>query len=316
MEEAQKNFIFGNMEEAIKGFSKVVESKPEQPDPYLCRAIVYMEVAQYDLAFQDLEKANKLRPSHYQTNLRLGMVQFFKQSFVPALSAFKTAESLATKEHEKATVSSWIQKCARELGNSSSATLNSMAQMPKPITAAKSAEEAKKDSGLGKKVEYDWYQSSTHVYVSLKIKGMSKEKCKVAFAEQDFTLDINLGDNKTYEYSYDLHSEIVPESSTFTVSDTKVEVKLKKKTEGIQWPAVERAAGEGGKGIDRPSYPTSAKKKIDWEKLDKEVEKETAKDKPEGDEALSGLFKAIYEYGKVMLISCCVVMRTKIREGL
>ena len=43
-----------------------------------------------------------------------------------------------------------------------------------------------------------------------------------------------------------------------------------------------------------PSYPSSSKKKRDWSAVDKEMEKESG-GKPEGDEALNGLFKQIYE---------------------
>jgi len=40
-----------------------------------------------------------------------------------------------------------------------------------------------------------------------------------------------------------------------------------------------------------PAYPTSSKSKKDWSKIDKEIEKEEAKEKPEGDAALNSLFK-------------------------
>jgi suppressor of G2 allele of SKP1 len=40
-----------------------------------------------------------------------------------------------------------------------------------------------------------------------------------------------------------------------------------------------------------PTYPTSSKQKKDWSKLDKEIEKDLSKEKPEGDAALNSLFK-------------------------
>ena len=45
----------------------------------------------------------------------------------------------------------------------------------------------------------------------------------------------------------------------------------------------------------KPAYPSSSKKKRDWNALDKEIESELANDKPEGDAALNGLFKQIYD---------------------
>ena len=44
-----------------------------------------------------------------------------------------------------------------------------------------------------------------------------------------------------------------------------------------------------------PAYPSSSKNKKNWDKVDKAIAKESANDKPEGDEALNGLFKQIYE---------------------
>ncbi len=292
MEEAQKNFIFGNLAEAVAGYTKLVDAKPTQPDPYLCRAITYIELANYDLALHDLEKANQLRPSHFQTLFRLGVTQFQKQLFTQAAESFKLAEGLATREHEKMTISGWVQKCAREVGTVSALALNATAVVAKVEETKAVSKPASEPLTTGKKVEYDWYQSSTHVYVTLKAKGLTKDKCKITFGDQDFSLDINLGEGKTYEYSYNLNAEIQPEHSGFEVLPMKIEVKLKKKVEGVQWTAVERT--DELHEANRPSYPTSAKRKVDWDKLDHEITRETAKDKPEGDEALSGLFQAIY----------------------
>ncbi len=43
-----------------------------------------------------------------------------------------------------------------------------------------------------------------------------------------------------------------------------------------------------------PAYPTSSKNKKNWDKVDKEMDKEMSKEKPEGDIALNDLFKQIY----------------------
>ena len=40
-----------------------------------------------------------------------------------------------------------------------------------------------------------------------------------------------------------------------------------------------------------PNYPTSSKKQKNWDKIDKDIEKEEANEKPEGEAALNSLFK-------------------------
>ena len=41
----------------------------------------------------------------------------------------------------------------------------------------------------------------------------------------------------------------------------------------------------------KPSYPTSSKNKKNWDNIDKEIKKQEAEEKPEGDSALNALFK-------------------------
>ena len=45
----------------------------------------------------------------------------------------------------------------------------------------------------------------------------------------------------------------------------------------------------------KPSYPSSNRNKKDWGQIDREIEKEMAGEKPEGDEALNSMFKQIYD---------------------
>lgn len=40
-----------------------------------------------------------------------------------------------------------------------------------------------------------------------------------------------------------------------------------------------------------PTYPTSSKKAKNWDEIDREINKEMEKEKPEGDAALNSLFK-------------------------
>lgn len=285
MEEAHKSFIYRNYKKAIEQYSKLIESQPENSDLLLFRAITYIRDAQYDLALGDLENFGKSKPKNYQGSYRKGIVLFHKGQFAEALTSLKAAEALANNDNEKAQLSTWIQKCLREKGESSAVALNESAMMP--ISNKEAMDELKTSIPT-----YDWYQSANFVNMVLKVKGCKKEAISVNFGPQEFEVNIKLDDSNTKEYSYKLSMGIVPEESSYNVDERKIEFKLKKQEEGTQWTSLEKVEK---KQEFRPAYPTSSKKKVDWNKLDKEAEKEEAKDKPEGDAALNNLFRAIYE---------------------
>lgn len=46
-----------------------------------------------------------------------------------------------------------------------------------------------------------------------------------------------------------------------------------------------------------PKYPSSCKKTKDWNKVEKEIEKQEADEKPESEDALNALFQKIYGTG-------------------
>ena len=50
-------------------------------------------------------------------------------------------------------------------------------------------------------------------------------------------------------------------------------------------------------GNQPPKYPSSSKKARDWDKMEKEIEKQEAEEKPEGEAALNELFQKIYGGG-------------------
>lgn len=50
-------------------------------------------------------------------------------------------------------------------------------------------------------------------------------------------------------------------------------------------------------GNQPPKYPSSSKKARDWDKVEKEIEKQEAEEKPESEAALNELFQKIYGSG-------------------
>ena len=97
----------------------------------------------------------------------------------------------------------------------------------------------------------------------------------------------------------DWANETIPEESSYTCSSKKVELKIKKKVDNINWIGLERGSAstrvEAMQNSVLPAYPSSAKVKKDFNAIDKELDRVLAKEGGEGDAALNTLFKQIYE---------------------
>lgn len=175
-----------------------------------------------------------------------------------------------------------------------------------PVKVAAAAEASAQPVATQKTVplidpKYDFYQNATHVYLSFKVANPSvSEQTEVTFEPELVTLRFAEGG---VEQVLQLSQPIIPDQSTKNASAKKIEIKLKKVVDNATWMRIEKDGQTKlmatttaiPSQVTIPSYPTSSKQKKDWSKVDKQIEKDLAQEKPEGDQALNSLFKQIYE---------------------
>ncbi|XP_043249413.1 protein SGT1 homolog [Colletes gigas] len=152
------------------------------------------------------------------------------------------------------------------------------------------------------KTRYDWYQTETHVIVTILTKNA--QNVKVVCEKHTLSVSALLPSGNEYSLELDLAHPIVPDQCLHKVFPSKIEIKLKKQ-DGIRWNVLEGNPVEQSlpqpipqeilqAGNQPPKYPTSCKKPRDWNKMEMEIKKQEAEEKPEGEAALNALFQQIY----------------------
>nr|CAD7429181.1 unnamed protein product [Timema monikensis] len=153
------------------------------------------------------------------------------------------------------------------------------------------------------KIKYDWYQTETHVVISILGKNVLQDSVNINYDCNTLNLRAHFPQCPDYSLILNLAHPIEPSQCTHRAVPSKVEIKLKK-CDGIRWTQLERKLDEPAPvanfsmaqvPVDSgpPKYPSSAPHAKDWNR----VVLEEGEDKEEGEAALNSLFQKIYLEG-------------------
>ncbi|KAA1080811.1 hypothetical protein PGT21_022215 [Puccinia graminis f. sp. tritici] len=173
------------------------------------------------------------------------------------------------------------------------------------------------------RIRHEWYQTDTEVVLSVFIKNTRTEDVKCEFGERSVSLNHKKShDNQSSSSSsfsetcFDLDPlsyDIEPTLSSWKSLSSKIDIRLKKKVNGIKWQVLE---GDGrdvpaptvtqledpSASVSRQSaYPSSARRKTNWDQLANSVEKEEEEEVKNlkdpnagGDRAINEVFQKLY----------------------
>lgn len=331
-DEASKKFCAGNeafvdedYDSAIKYYTEAIELNGENADYYMKRCNAYIKVESFTEAVKDADVSIKLNNTNSRVYQRKGFALFSLKEFEAALEAYKLALQY---DGSNEMIKQWIRKCEAEidLKKEGGCTKNKISIGLSKLHGFDDSKKEKKDGNSAcqfkekqaspkndpiplppSKIKYDWYQTETHVIITVLIKNQNKDHVSVHFTPKALSFSAKLPSGSDYSLELDLAHEIVPAQSSSNVLSTKIEVKMKK-CEGIRWSSLETDneshLANASVSLSKPvtesaahKYPSSAPVKKDWDRLAKEVQEEEKKENMEGEGALNKLFQQIYADG-------------------
>jgi len=153
---------------------------------------------------------------------------------------------------------------------------------------------------------------------------VKKEDCKIEMNPKELEVTVKL-DTSEYVMDIELCDEIVPNDSKFTIVSTKIEIVLKK-LQNTKWPTLEKGESPQQYGNVNPPPQETKKKEKNWDKLTKEIDKETKEEgnvntffqdifKSSDEDQRRAIEKSFYESGGTVLSTNWKDVGAKYVEG-
>ncbi|RWR73210.1 protein SGT1 A [Cinnamomum micranthum f. kanehirae] len=145
---------------------------------------------------------------------------------------------------------------------------------------------------------HEYYKKPDEVVVTIFAKGAQSKNVSFQFGEQILSVSIS---EDAYYFQPRLSGKIIPEKYRYVVLSTKIEICLSK-AESINWTSLEfikenllLQKPNVTSSSQRPRYPSSKSRAINWDKLVVEVKEEEKIEKLDGDAGMNKAFQDIYK---------------------
>ncbi|XP_041440283.1 protein SGT1 homolog [Xenopus laevis] len=211
--------IGADLQKSLEELTKAIEEKSDCAEYYCQRAYAHILLQNYNDAVLDAKRSLELQPNNASAFLSKGEAEFHLQNYSSAEESFRKGQILDTST---STFPTWIKWCEKKLNVSTEGQSTN-----NPQTSLK--------------YRHDWYQTESHIIITVMIKNVQKNNVHVQFSERELTVNMNLPSEENYSLKLHLRHVIIPEQSIFKVLSTKVEIKFKK-SEAIRWETLEGKA--------------------------------------------------------------------------
>jgi suppressor of G2 allele of SKP1 len=333
---ACKDYINDNIDSALTKLSEVIETNSSSllQQALLYRATAYRKIGKFQNSLEDLEKllsksTEGSKIDSFEMFFKLGQTSFDLEKYLEANEYFRKALGLSSNEEQRQKLIIWMNKTEIELkehvlgfsacnvsasanqtvnNNNNNNTVNISGNANVSNTNANN-NSINNNNNL--KFIHNWFQTASFITINIDASApLNTTNFKALIEKKHISIQSVKPENEENAalkalFELNLSNGIVPEASSATINNRKVEFKLKKEVENFQWVTLEKQGAAAAASITsqgniqgfKPSYPSSSKVKKDWDNIDKEISKELDKEDAKGNDAMMKLFKQIYENG-------------------
>ncbi|XP_030448888.1 protein SGT1 homolog isoform X1 [Syzygium oleosum] len=319
---AKEAFIDDHFELAVDLYTQAISLSPNNAELFADRAQANLKLCNFTEAVADANRAIELDPSMSKAYFRKGNACYELEEYQTAKAAFELGSSLAPGD---ARFTNLIKKCdegiAEESGDLLDQPLEKASTQVVPAEGDQESDQivnevpnqATSQLIVKPKYRHEFYQKPEEVVITIFAKGIPAQTVAVDFGEQILSVIIDVPGEDAYHFQPRLFGKIAPEKCRYEVLPSKIEVRLAK-AEPLNWISLEfskdstvpqkltvvsgthgYSTHSEGTGSQRPSYPSSKPKRVDWDKLEAQVKKEEKEEKLDGDAALNRFFQDIYK---------------------
>ncbi|KAL8189833.1 UNVERIFIED_CONTAM: Suppressor of G2 allele of SKP1 [Gekko kuhli] len=189
---------------AVQKLTVALEEQPDNSGYYCQRAYAHILLQNYHDAVTDAKNSLALDPRNATAFLRQGIGEYHVENYRAAMKSFSEGQKLDNMDEMFAV---WIKRCREALDRKSQAEVD-----PQVL----------QHSSRPPRFKHDWYQTESHVIVTIMIKNAKKDDVNVQFSEKELGALVRVSPEEDYRLQLHLLHPIVPEQSTFKVLSTKV----------------------------------------------------------------------------------------------
>ncbi|KZV41020.1 hypothetical protein F511_13996 [Dorcoceras hygrometricum] len=302
---AREAFIDDHFELAIDLYSQAISLNPNSAELFAGRAQANIKLRNFTEAVADANKAIGLDPANAKAYYRKGMACIELEEYATAKTAFETGASLAPGDSRFTDmIKECEQRIAEEAQELSTHIVGKVPDVMIPNNGSPPVDRTREETAnfsTKPRYRHEFYQKPEEVVITIFAKGIPADRVVIDFGEQILSATIEVPGEDAYHFQPRLFGKIIPAKCRYVVLSTKIEIRLVK-AEAIHWPSLEYSKDvavqkviASSSGNQKPTYPTSKPKRVDWDKLEAQVKKEEKDEKLDGDAALNKFFRDIYK---------------------